>query len=158
MEGSTSRSLSAAHDILSTQPDERQPTHSHSASQTDVSRPPNTSTADGQTQTSHPPPPPKPNQISSKDTRFPDTLATSLINARRAWRPFWGVIATLLIILDIVISLSVIVLSAIIATFSDSTAGVIRGLAITTTVLAGIAALMKGTVCDPFSTLVHHLD
>lgn len=59
---------------------------------------------------------------------------------------FWPTFSRIMIALDVVLSLSIIVLGALTVSFANGHTNIVRGLSITSTILAGAAALIKGTV------------
>jgi hypothetical protein len=77
---------------------------------------------------------------------FPLEVEQILSLARRTHKPFWPAFSGFMVTVDVVISIGIIVLGALTVSFSSGRPGVIRGLSITSTILAGLSALLKGTV------------
>jgi hypothetical protein len=79
--------------------------------------------------------------------QFAIEVAYMHFQAKREYKPFWPLFGFIVGSMDVVISIGIIVLGTLIATYSNSGhPGLIRGLAIASTILAGVGALLQGTV------------
>jgi hypothetical protein len=86
-----------------------------------------------------------------KELTFPAEVDYLLETALSVYTPFWPRFSFSVIFVDVAISLAIIILGALTVSFSNGPPSTIRGLSITNTIIAGCAALLKGTV----SELVH---
>lgn len=89
------------------------------------------------------------------DIQFSIEVEHMLFQAKKEYTPFWPLFGFFVGSLDVFISIGTIVLGTLIATYSNSDhRTLIRVLAIASTILAGIGALLQGTVSLVFGTIV----